>query len=153
MNLRIETTTVTKHRVTAPGMDLITVIFEDMGPRRGKLTVESYGDAWSYFWGGMGDRSVREFVGGADGHYIAGKLYGGSHTETDFERIERETGIEDASEATLLLHEEELVAVYGEDWPHDLPRKNTSQYEHLLKIVAVVREVASLTSKKEGLPA
>ena len=58
-------------------LDLVTVFIQDLGPGRGKLTVECYGHAWSTYWGGMGDQTVRQFLLGVDTTYVATKLVSG----------------------------------------------------------------------------
>lgn len=59
----------------APALDPITVVFRDEGPSRGGILVECYGKAWAAFWGGMGDKTVREFVASCDAEYLATKLW------------------------------------------------------------------------------
>ncbi len=59
----------------APGLDPVVVVFRDEGPSRGGIIVECYGQAWSAFWGGMGSKTVREFVASCDSDYIANKLW------------------------------------------------------------------------------
>lgn len=61
-----------------PGLDPITVYFDDAGDGRGRMTVACYGEAWATAvtaaWAAMGPRSVREFVGGVDPSYLTGAL-------------------------------------------------------------------------------
>jgi hypothetical protein len=61
-----------------PGLDPITVYFDDAGNGRGRMTIACYGEAWATAvtagWGAMGPRSVRQFVSGVDASYLSGAL-------------------------------------------------------------------------------
>lgn len=59
-------------------LDPITVVLEDVGPRRGRLTITCFNGSWCAFWGGMGDRPVREFVRKCDVEYLVGCLARGA---------------------------------------------------------------------------
>lgn len=58
-----------------PALDPVTVVFRDEGPSRGGMVVECYGKAWAAFWGGMGSKTVREFVAECGPDYVANKLW------------------------------------------------------------------------------
>jgi hypothetical protein len=58
----------------APALDPITVITRDTGPKQGQIIIECYGKAWATFWGGMPEKTVREFVIAADTSYIVNRL-------------------------------------------------------------------------------
>lgn len=58
----------------APKLDPITVVLQDIGPGAGRLIVECYGEAWSAYWGGMGDATLSEFVRDCGPDYITDKL-------------------------------------------------------------------------------
>ncbi len=52
--MKIETSTVTKLTITEVArLDPITVILEDIEPRKGKIIIECYGKSWSSYWGGL----------------------------------------------------------------------------------------------------
>lgn len=82
--LTVERSTVTKLVVTgAPRLDPITVFLEDFGRRdcptesnpnyqtaQGKITINCWDSSWNAYWGGMGPRTVAEFVAQCDWHYI-----------------------------------------------------------------------------------
>lgn len=64
-------------------LDPITVFIEDLGRRdaphegrpdywtgQGKLTISCYGKSWSAYWGGMGQRTVAQFVVDAHTEYV-----------------------------------------------------------------------------------
>src|SRR5690606_17064159 len=77
--MRVETSTCTKVVISDLinsefKLDPVTVYLNDIGPRQGKITIECYGQSWSAFWGGMGDRTIAEFFCSCDEHYLAGKL-------------------------------------------------------------------------------
>jgi len=58
----------------APGLDPIMVVFQDVGPGRGRVIIECYGQAWTSYWGAMGDQLVRDFVEHCDVDYLVCKL-------------------------------------------------------------------------------
>jgi hypothetical protein len=53
--MKIETSKVTKIRITDLidsefKLDPITVILEDLGPSKGKILIECYGQSWAAYW-------------------------------------------------------------------------------------------------------
>lgn len=73
-----------------PRLDPITVFLEDLAPREGKATISCYGQSWSAWWGGMGDRSIKDFILSCDEHYLANNFGRGislDHTIADVEGI------------------------------------------------------------------
>lgn len=82
--LQIERTTVTKVVITgAPRLDPITVFLEDFGRRavptddnpnyetaQGKITINCSDKSWNAYWGGMGPRTVAEFVADCGWDYV-----------------------------------------------------------------------------------
>ncbi|WP_257292967.1 hypothetical protein [Endozoicomonas sp. ONNA1] len=73
--MKIETSQITKIALSElEALDPVTVILEDIGPRQGKINIECYGQAWSSYWGGMGDRTIAEFFCSCDEHYLAKNL-------------------------------------------------------------------------------
>lgn len=75
----IEKLEVNATRITAiPALDPVTVITQDHGQGKGKIIIECYGLAWSAYWGGMGNRTVREFFVSCDTEYLHGYLWPGN---------------------------------------------------------------------------
>lgn len=73
--MKIEQSHVVRLKITEVlGLDPISVFLEDLGPRRGKITIECYGKSWSAYWGGMGDRTIAEFFCSCSVDYIAGNM-------------------------------------------------------------------------------
>jgi hypothetical protein len=82
--LKVERSTVTKLVITsAPRLDPITVFLEDFGRRdcptesnpsyqtaQGKITINCRDKSWNAYWGGMGPRTVAEFVADCGWDYI-----------------------------------------------------------------------------------
>lgn len=88
--MKIDTTQVTKLALTeVKGLDTISVILEDIGPRQGKINIECYGEAWSSYWGGMGNRTIAEFFCSCDEHYLAKNLSSISSHVIDYEAIKK----------------------------------------------------------------
>lgn len=63
----------------APSLDPVTVVLIDVEQNKGKIIVECYGNAWSASFGGMGGKSIAEFVSRVDADYLSGKM--ASHSE------------------------------------------------------------------------
>lgn len=86
--MKIETSTVTKLTITEVArLDPITVILEDIEPRKGKIIIECYGKSWSSYWGGMGSDTIAQFFGSMDEHYLAKNLSDISADITDGDSI------------------------------------------------------------------
>ena len=56
-------------------LDPIQVYWEDFGDGRGRVTITCYGEAWTAYWGAMGD-PIKKFFTKADDEYIATRLQG-----------------------------------------------------------------------------
>lgn len=56
------------------GVDPLLVVLQDDGPGKGRLLVECFGEAWSCYWGGMGNLTVAQFVADAGMDYLEGKM-------------------------------------------------------------------------------
>ncbi|WP_237142937.1 MULTISPECIES: hypothetical protein [Pseudomonas] len=82
--LKVERSTVTKLVITgALRLDPITVFLEDFGRRdcptesnpnyqtaQGKITINCWDKSWNAYWGGMGPRTVAEFVADCGWDYV-----------------------------------------------------------------------------------
>lgn len=146
-------------------LDPVRVILHDTAPRQGRVIIECYGESWSAFWGGMGDRKVADFFTSCDNHYLAKKLSSisseiedkSSFSEVIKTRIielrkEREISKEDAREywekseeinedTNLQFYSEMLSEVIGDDWWYAIPSKPNPDYLYLCRIIDVVKEV------------
>lgn len=62
-------------RITDAGLlDPITVVFIDYETGKGKVIIECFGQAWACYFGGMGDRKIRQFVAESEDEYLTNKL-------------------------------------------------------------------------------
>jgi predicted NACHT family NTPase len=78
--VRIESQGARMFRIyDAPKLDPILVVMQDLGAGNGRLLIECFGDAWSGYWGAMGERSIEQFVLSCSADYIAGKMLGAQH--------------------------------------------------------------------------
>lgn len=77
----------------APALDPITVVFRDAEPGRGGIIVDCYGKAWSAFWGGMGNQTVKQFVASTGPDYLMNRLWrdGEKRTKREEEYLMRIT--------------------------------------------------------------
>ena len=83
-SLKVERSTVTKLVITgAARLDPITVFLEDFGRRdcptesdpnyqtaQGKITINCWDKSWNAYWGGMGPRTIAEFVADCGWDYV-----------------------------------------------------------------------------------
>lgn len=90
--MKVEASTVTKLLISElERVDPVTVFLEDLGhstykrdddsqhiSRQGKITIECYGESWSAYWGGMGDRLVAQFFTDCGVDYLSGCLMRGT---------------------------------------------------------------------------
>lgn len=67
----------------APKLDAVHVVMYDLGPGVGRLIVECYGEAWSGFWGAMGERSIEQFVLSCTADYLAGRMWPAGQRRTN----------------------------------------------------------------------
>lgn len=86
-------------------LDPVTVILEDIEPRKGKIIIECYGQSWSAYWGGMGDSSIAEFFCSCDKHYIAGNLSSLRSQITDYNAVSDMIKKNVREQIAELLHE------------------------------------------------
>ena len=129
---------IEKLTIKADRLDPIGVFVEDFEPGKAKVTIEVYGEAWSHYWGGMGEGlSLREFF--TDIPYLVTKFCRDSIHEIDYETISKKAGV-DIDVTTALYYEDELTEAYGKDWRMDLPRKSTREYEYLTRIVEAIKQ-------------
>ncbi len=59
----------------APALDPVTVVMQDFGGGSGRFIVECYGEAWSAWWGAMGNDDLRGFVTTCSADYVANRLW------------------------------------------------------------------------------
>lgn len=82
--MKVESSTVKKLVISeVERLDPVTVFLEDFGRRdcptdtdpnyqtaQGKITISCYGKSWTAYWGGMGPRTVAQFVEQAGWDYV-----------------------------------------------------------------------------------
>ena len=143
----VNVTTVEKWLIKADGLDPISLYVEDKSPSQAKITIEVFGDAWSYYWGAMGDRGWKDFILSADNEYLVRKFIPmDRRTETDLERIKREADLPSWIEHIndIRLVEDRMVDHYGDDWYMGLPTRNTSETNNLYRILDAIKESLAL---------
>lgn len=171
--MKIETTKVTKLVISeADRLDPVHVFLEDIGPRQGRITINCYGQSWTAYWGGMGDRTIAQFFQSCDEYYLAGKLSNIRASVTDFDAIqeqakrlvlklrrERDISLGKARELFDAVNQighvdrgedlprEIMEAIYGDDWWCRLPEKPNPEHQYLCRIINTVK--AALGSNAE----
>lgn len=181
--MKIEQTQITKLLLSElmgePHMlDPVTVILEDLEPRRGKIIIECYGKSWSAYWGGMGDRSIAQFFADCSTGYLIGNLdpqlrswsFNGkalvdkvkkavisARRGRDFtadearEYFDEADQLKDASSIDYLAgaHYELMQAVFGDEWWHEADRSDKPNPDYLYLQRIVLAVQAGL--RKAGL--
>ncbi|MFK5951029.1 MAG: hypothetical protein QM500_19930 [Methylococcales bacterium] len=165
--MKIETKQITKLLISDIDVDPISVILEDLGPGKGKITVDCFGKAWTAYWGGMGDRTLAEFFCSCDDCYIAGYFDNNNSHVTDYEglvsrirreviKLRRDRDIDKLeahdlyTDANNIVDEQSLrdnadlvVKIFGDEWWRDLPIRESDEYLYICKIIRVVQEALS----------
>lgn len=169
--MKIVTSTVQK--VWIPGsddLDPITVYLENYEPGKGKITIESWGRAWSSAWPAMSNRSVEQFFADAGTPYLAGYLDTGIESEVmnpdmdelrasicrevfayrrtkQFDRAMARDLYDRAQEVEMgpcyCTDYELLSALYGDDWYEcslNALKVPNQKYIHLCKVIEAVKE-------------
>ena len=57
-----------------PGLDGITVYWQNYEPGKGMVTIVCYGCAWNSYFGAMPENTIQEFFAKADVSYLVGRL-------------------------------------------------------------------------------
>lgn len=72
------------------GLDPISIYLEDNGAGQGKITITCFDQSWTSYWGGMGNRTVAEFVRSCDNQYLAKNLSRIPSEVNDVKRIPKD---------------------------------------------------------------
>lgn len=133
------------HLSSIPRLDPVTVYAEDFSYGQGQITIICYGQSWTAYWGGMGDRPLKSFFVSCDEHYIANKLSSISSTMYDIDKLR-----EDAGEKGIACYRDDpwndyefMNDMYGPDvmdWTDSLPKKTNHEYTYLCRIIKVVQD-------------
>jgi hypothetical protein len=166
----VDVSTVERVRISKlKNLDPITVFMEDLEPRKGKITIECYGQSWSAYWGGMGENKIKEFFTSCSNEYLIGNLAPQCYsTVIDFDNLDIwfKKGIiyrrwhnhfskEDARE---LWNDVELYCdndehflhttagsdlaykIFGDDFHSELPTIENQDYLYLDRIITAVKK-------------
>jgi len=122
------------------GLDPITVFLEDFGNSCGRITFVCWGKAWSGFWGAMGGRTITKFFLDSGEHYLAQNIDTDIESEVvDYKTIGQEID-KDVDHETLMVFQDDVALVYGEEWFRNLPMVPNPKYEYLCRIILAVQE-------------
>lgn len=147
-------------------LDPISVYLEDYGIGQGKITITCFGESWTAFWGGMGNRTLSEFVKSCDNHYLAKNLSKIPSEIDDFTKLQKDLvkvvlkkrradelnaqeardfydqvdGLRHLEPSEILTKHNLLYNLYGDEWWYCIPKKPNPDYEYLCRIITTVRE-------------
>lgn len=134
-------------------LDPVTVFAEDICPNQGKITITCYGEAWTAYFGSIGDSGIADFICSCDESYLAGKLSDIESNINDIDAIKKqadEKGIECWRDDPWNDYEF-LSEMYGPDmmeWSDSLPKKKNHKYTYLCRIIKAVQDALKRQSGK-----
>lgn len=162
--MKIETTFIKKIAITdVPRLDPIDVHLEDIAHRQGRITIRCYSQAWTAYWGGMGDRTIAQFFCSCDEDYLANNLSSIRPTMPDYEGLytkakknvlqKRRKGWElDKDGARRLFDKldhhvehatdvdtDAMQEIFGDEWWHEIPDAPNHEHEYLCRIINAVK--------------
>ncbi len=146
--MKITESNITKLLLTdLDRLDPVKVFLEDLGKSRGQITITCFGEAWTSYWGGMGeDTKIIDFFLSCDEHYIAKNLSRIPGSVVDYDKISDDIGNE-VDRDNLQCFGKEMSEAYGYEWYMDLPQTSNHEYEYLCRIILAVQ-----AGLKEYLP-
>lgn len=152
--MEIEQSTVTKLTISgAKALDPISVILEDLEPRKGKITITCYGKAWTAYWGGMGERTIAQFFYSCDQHYLVCNLSDIRSKITDVNKFNEDALALDEDHEYIedpFSDHDLLIRLYGEDYYMCLPEKPNPDYKYLCRIILAVQEALKIKVLNNG---
>jgi len=73
--MKVEASTIQKIEIAeVEALDPVTVILEDLGRYRGRITVTCFGRSWTHQWNNTGANSIAEFVAWQNAEHLASAL-------------------------------------------------------------------------------
>lgn len=128
-------------------LDPVTVYVTNYETGKGKLVIESFGEAWANYWVAMGERTLQEFVMKASNDYLLRKLCRQTK-QTDFNKINelaKKSGFDICvtSDVEVAMQAGDMAKCFGDDWYMDLPQCETQEYKHLHSILNAIKDAFS----------
>jgi len=178
--MKVKQSQVTKLQITdVEHLDSLHVFIEDLGPRSGKITMETSSESWSAYWGGCGSKGVIAFFKSCNNSYLVNCFSRGiSSTITDYDNLDewfknkickdRRMGEYSHDKALSLWNSVELWCcndesflhsdrgrelandIIGDDWHFDLPKCDNGEYLYLVTIVQAMSEAFSQLNIEEA---
>ena len=144
--MKLDLSTVRKIKLTdLDRLDPVSIFLEDFGIGAGQITIYCYGEAWTSYWGGMGNDTIAEFFCGCDEHYIAKNL-----SQVDSEIYDIDTLRYQAEADGVECYRDDpwndyefMDKMYGGDmyeWSDSLPKMPNPKYRYLCRIILAVQE-------------
>jgi len=173
--MRVSTKSVTKVIIEdIDNLDNVNVALEEYGPGRGKVTIDCFGDAWSHYWGAMGEKNLIDFIISCDCYYLAKKFAPHVQSEiliTDEKQLEKEMKKEVVSRRLELGFEKDearkvweeiesshcsventdlMHSVFGDDWWEYAPSEPNPEYEYILRVVQATKDGLKMYKEERG---
>lgn len=159
--MKIEQSTVRKLSVSElDRLDPLTIFLEDLGVAQGRITITCYGESWTAYWGGMGNRTLAQFFLSCNNSYLAKNLSSIKSEVNDPDKLSEamrkeiitrrrqkyisENEARDWYDATVdsddLMEKYDLLyRVFGDEWWHAIPVKPNPEYVYLCRIIDAVK--------------
>lgn len=141
--------------------DTIELFMQDLGPKKGSITVRYAGSTWSTSWGAMTKPTVMAFVASCSEDYLIGCLCPMSEMVEDLVkmkvisirevlRLRRRNDLtahvarELYERATLMSSPHSspdlMCSVWGDEWWHQIPVVDNPGYRRMERVMTAIRE-------------
>lgn len=133
------------HIPVADGLDAI-VVYVECWPgqkyNRGMITAVCDGEAWNFVAGNIGNQTMLQFLSDCNADYLASKFTHEPRFVTNYDEISRAVNkdAEDGreiiieSECDVSTYAEEVAAIFGWDFAHDLPETQNHKFTYVVQI-------------------
>ncbi|WP_210498867.1 hypothetical protein [Vibrio crassostreae] len=141
--------------------DPITLFVNDIDKGKGSVTIKCYDSAWTAYWGGMGDRTVLEYLATAQQYslvnYLASQptevvcndslikamtdVIEGQFESGFISELDRDLALEDIEGYEYECHADSDPCEWLEpEWHYELPMKPSREWTWLEKIVETIQK-------------
>lgn len=138
--MKVEKLEVTKLKISKiQNLDPVHVFLEDIEKGKGRITIVCFGKSWTFYFGGLGDRTISEFIIEANNSYLAGKVDNLESEIPDSHQIQMDAQAagewgHDNSHHDLAL----MSKLYGDYCP-EIPMIQNPEYIYFCRIINTVR--------------
>jgi hypothetical protein len=144
----------------APGVpDAIELFMQDLGPKKGSISVRYAGNNWSTSWNAMTQPTVMAFVASCSEDYLIGCLCPVSEVIEDLVKMKfisirevlrlrrrndlsahvaRELYERASKMASAHSHPELMCSIWGDEWWHQIPVMDNPGYRRMERVMTAI---------------